>query len=91
MVAVVAGFGNGVLRPSLTSLVTHQAGQHEQGVVLGHYPVAVVAGGDRRTSRRRPADRTPDAHPLGLGVGAMAAVGLFVWSMTPRVEQVRGA
>jgi MFS transporter, DHA1 family, tetracycline resistance protein len=35
MVAVVSGFGNGVLRPSLTSLITHQAAQHEQGVVLG--------------------------------------------------------
>ena len=35
MVAVVAGFGNGVLRPALTSLVTHQAGPTEQGIVLG--------------------------------------------------------
>jgi MFS family permease len=34
-VAVVAGFGNGVLRPALTSLVTHQAGPTEQGIVLG--------------------------------------------------------
>jgi MFS family permease len=31
----VGGFGNGVLRPALTSLITHQAGRHEQGVVLG--------------------------------------------------------
>ncbi|MSO45750.1 MAG: MFS transporter [Acidobacteria bacterium] len=35
MVAVVSGFGNGVLRPALTSLVTHQADVREQGVVLG--------------------------------------------------------
>lgn len=35
IVAVISGFGNGVLRPSLTSLITHQAAQHEQGVVLG--------------------------------------------------------
>lgn len=35
MVAIVSGFGNGVLRPALTSLVTHQAGPREQGVVLG--------------------------------------------------------
>ena len=34
-VAVISGFGNGVLRPALTSLVTHQAGPREQGVVLG--------------------------------------------------------
>ena len=38
-VLVVAGtlaaFGNGVIRPALTSLVTQQAGRQEQGVVLG--------------------------------------------------------
>ena len=33
--SAIAGFGNGVLRPALTSLITHQAGRHEQGVVLG--------------------------------------------------------
>ena len=31
----IGGFGNGVLRPALTSLITHQASRHEQGVVLG--------------------------------------------------------
>jgi len=31
----VGGFGNGVLRPALTSLITQEAGRHEQGVVLG--------------------------------------------------------
>lgn len=35
VVSVIAAFGNGVLRPALTSLITHQAGPHEQGVVLG--------------------------------------------------------
>ena len=35
IVAVVTGFGNGVLRPALTSLITHQAGPQEQGTVLG--------------------------------------------------------
>ena len=35
VVSVVASFGNGVLRPALTSLITHQADRHEQGVVLG--------------------------------------------------------
>ena len=35
VVSVVASFGNGVLRPALTSLITHQAERHEQGVVLG--------------------------------------------------------
>lgn len=33
--SLVAGFGNGVVRPALTSLITRQAGRHEQGVVLG--------------------------------------------------------
>ena len=35
LTAVVAGFGNGVLRPAVTSLITQKAGRHEQGVVLG--------------------------------------------------------
>jgi MFS family permease len=35
LVATIASFGNGVLRPSITSLVSQNAGRHEQGVVLG--------------------------------------------------------
>jgi len=35
VVSTIASFGNGVLRPALTSLITQQAGRHEQGVVLG--------------------------------------------------------
>jgi MFS family permease len=35
LTAVIIGFGNSVLRPSLTSLITHQAQRHEQGTVLG--------------------------------------------------------
>ena len=34
-VAAVASFGHGVLRPALTSLITREAGPHEQGAVLG--------------------------------------------------------
>jgi MFS family permease len=34
-VATVCAFGNAVLRPSLSSLVSQTAGRHEQGVVLG--------------------------------------------------------
>lgn len=34
-VATVASIGNAVLRPSLSSLVSQQAGPHEQGIVLG--------------------------------------------------------
>jgi MFS family permease len=31
----LAAFGNGVIRPALTSMITQQAGRQEQGVVLG--------------------------------------------------------
>ena len=31
----LAAFGNGVIRPALTSLITQQAGRQEQGIVLG--------------------------------------------------------
>jgi MFS family permease len=34
-VATLASFGQGVLRPTLTSLLTQNADRHEQGVVLG--------------------------------------------------------
>jgi len=34
-VSVVISFGHGVLRPALTSVISHQAGPHERGVVLG--------------------------------------------------------
>jgi MFS transporter, DHA1 family, tetracycline resistance protein len=34
-VTVLTVFGHGVLRPALSSLVTQNAGKHEQGVVLG--------------------------------------------------------
>ena len=33
--ATLASFGNGVLRPSLTSLITQQVSRGEQGLVLG--------------------------------------------------------
>jgi DHA1 family tetracycline resistance protein-like MFS transporter len=35
VVSVVGSFGNSVVRPALTSLITYQVGEHEQGVVLG--------------------------------------------------------
>ncbi len=35
MTGTLAAFGNGVIRPALTSLITQQAGRQEQGVVLG--------------------------------------------------------
>lgn len=34
-VSTLSAFGNGVLRPALTSRITKAAGRHEQGVVLG--------------------------------------------------------
>ncbi|MBI3939364.1 MAG: MFS transporter [Acidobacteria bacterium] len=35
LVSAVSAFGNGALRPALTSLITQRAARHEQGVVLG--------------------------------------------------------
>ena len=35
LTGLITGFGNGVLRPALTGLISHQAGPHEQGTVLG--------------------------------------------------------
>jgi DHA1 family tetracycline resistance protein-like MFS transporter len=35
VVATINGFGNGVLRPVLTSQITQAVGRHEQGVALG--------------------------------------------------------
>ena len=35
VVATINGFGNGVLRPVLTSQITQKVGRHEQGVALG--------------------------------------------------------
>ena len=35
LTSIIAGFGNGLLRPAVTSLITQKAGRHEQGVVLG--------------------------------------------------------
>jgi DHA1 family tetracycline resistance protein-like MFS transporter len=31
----VSGFGNGVVRPVVTSLITKSVGRHEQGIALG--------------------------------------------------------
>jgi hypothetical protein len=35
LVAVISAFGNGVLRPVITSRITQVAGRHEQGVAIG--------------------------------------------------------
>jgi DHA1 family tetracycline resistance protein-like MFS transporter len=35
VVSTISSYGNGVLRPTLSSLVSQNAGRHEQGVVLG--------------------------------------------------------
>lgn len=33
--STISSYGNGVIRPAVTALITHQAGKREQGVVLG--------------------------------------------------------
>jgi MFS transporter, DHA1 family, tetracycline resistance protein len=84
VVAVISGFGNGVLRPSLTSLITHQAGQHEQGIVLGitqslsslaAIGAPVVAG--LLIERQL-------LTAWAWVSAAMAAIGLMVWTTAPR-------
>ena len=35
VVSTISAFGNGVLRPAITSLLTQQVGRHEQGIALG--------------------------------------------------------
>jgi MFS family permease len=35
IVATISAFGNGVLRPVITSLITQNVGRHEQGVAIG--------------------------------------------------------
>jgi MFS family permease len=35
VVTTIAAFGNGVLRPVITSLITQRVGRHEQGVAIG--------------------------------------------------------
>ncbi|MBS2023498.1 MAG: MFS transporter [Deltaproteobacteria bacterium] len=35
LAATVSSFGNGVLRPNLTAILTHQVGRNEQGTLLG--------------------------------------------------------
>ena len=35
VVIVISGFGSAVVRPTLTALITHAVGRHEQGAALG--------------------------------------------------------
>jgi MFS family permease len=90
MVAIVAGFGNGVLRPSLTSLVTHQAGTHEQGVVLG---ITQSLSSLAAIAAPAIAGLLIEHQMLTQWAwvsAAMAAIGLVAWTTTPRVEALRG-
>ena len=84
IVAVVSGFGNGVLRPSLTSLITHQAGQHEQGIVLGiTQSLSSIAAIAAPMIAGLLIERQMLTHWAWVSA-AMAAGGLFVWTTTPR-------
>jgi MFS transporter, DHA1 family, tetracycline resistance protein len=84
IVAVVSGFGNGVLRPSLTSLITHQAAQHEQGVVLGiTQSLSSIAAIAAPMIAGMLIERQMLTHWAWVSA-AMAAIGLFVWTMTAR-------
>ena len=91
IVAVVSGFGNGVLRPSLTSLITHQAGQHEQGVVLGiTQSLSSIAAIAAPVVAGMLIERQMLTHWAWVSA-AMAALGLIVWTTTPRAKEAREA
>jgi DHA1 family tetracycline resistance protein-like MFS transporter len=84
LVAVVSGFGNGVLRPSLTSLITHQAGEHEQGVVLGiTQSLSSLAAIGAPVIAGTLIERQLLTHWAWVAA-AMAAVGLYVWTTANR-------
>ena len=91
IVAVVSGFGNGVLRPSLTSLITHQAAQHEQGVVLGiTQSLSSIAAIAAPMIAGMLIERQMLTQWAWVSA-AMAAGGLLVWTKVPRGKQVREA
>jgi MFS transporter, DHA1 family, tetracycline resistance protein len=91
IVAVVSGFGNGVLRPSLTSLITHQAAQHEQGVVLGiTQSLSSIAAIAAPMVAGMLIERQMLTHWAWVSA-AMAALGLLVWTTTARRERPREA
>ena len=91
IVAVVSGFGNGVLRPALTSLITHQAAQHEQGVVLGiTQSLSSIAAIAAPIIAGMLIERQMLTQWAWVSA-AMAAGGLFVWTKAPRGKQVREA
>jgi MFS family permease len=84
VVAVISGFGNGVLRPSLTSLITHQAGQHEQGIVLG---ITQSLSSLAAIGAPIVAGLLIERQLLTAWAwvsAAMAAIGLMVWTAAPR-------
>jgi MFS family permease len=90
IVAVVSGFGNGVLRPSLTSLITHQAAQHEQGVVLGiTQSLSSIAAIAAPMIAGMLIERQMLTQWAWVSA-AMAALGLFVWTTTPRTTKGEG-
>ena len=82
--AVITGFGNGVLRPALTSLITHQADRREQGTVLGvsqalmsmaSVVIPVVSG------------LLIEHNMLAAWAWVAAAFALIGWVLTPRGVQ----
>ncbi len=84
LTAVITGFGNGVLRPALTSLITHQADRREQGTVLGvsqalmlmaSVVIPVVSG------------LLIEHNMLAAWAWVAAAFALIGWVLTPRGVQ----
>ena len=75
--ATIDGFGNGVLRPVLTSRITQIVGRHEQGVALGISGSLSSARDDDRAADRRLAPEPRDDDGLGVVAGGAALLGLI--------------
>ena len=76
VVATLVAFGHGVLRPTLTSLISQSADPSEQGDRVGARTVADVDVAGARAAARRLADRHGPSLELGLRRRGRVGVGL---------------
>jgi MFS transporter, DHA1 family, tetracycline resistance protein len=87
VVSALSAFGNGVLRPAITSLITQQVGRHEQGVAIGisgslnslAMTVAPPIGG-----------MLIGHHVASSGAGVLDQPWLIAWTLVPAVAATVG-
>jgi hypothetical protein len=76
---VFSSFGTGVLRPSLTSLVTQAVARNEQGVVLGAFNTSLQSVAQiRRTGHRRAGSTTHGSLSATWALGQGRVRGVWV-------------